>query len=231
MLEIATHDYGNHNSRLVEKIHNGLGNNYRKCKASTAQIYALGAAGKATVFGDILNHCHSFFGQFNFFPFFPPSSRAEKMMQNGLVTPVKAPNLAVMPIPPLSPLTEQAMLKMKPKIRTIKIDTTKLCVDDGTYAASFCRQLVILIARSFLLLWRDPSLTMSRVAIHLIISLLIGTLYFGIGNDAHMVFNNFRYIFLSIMFLMYTAYSSLTIRCKYKCFDLLQYKLSCDIEL
>lgn len=133
-------------------------------------------------------------------------------MQSGLVTPVKAPILTTKPNPPLA---GTAMLKMKPKMRTLQIDTAKLCVDNGTYASSFCRQLLILIARSFLILWRDPSLTLSRVAIHLIISLLIGTLYYGIGNDAHMIFNNFRYIFLSIMFLMYTAYSSLTISCKF----------------
>lgn len=46
VLEIATHDYGNHNGRLVEKIQNGLVDAYRKCKESTAQIYALGAVGK-----------------------------------------------------------------------------------------------------------------------------------------------------------------------------------------
>lgn len=136
------------------------------------------------------------------------------MMENGLMTPVKAPIFNVKPDPMLEEAT--AMIKMKPKIRTIQIDAAKLCVDNGTYAASFCRQLVILITRSFLLLWRDPSLTMSRLIIHLIISLLIGTLYYDIGNNAHMVFNNFRYIFLSIMFLMYTAYSSLTIRCEFK---------------
>lgn len=136
------------------------------------------------------------------------------MMQTGLVTPVKAPILITKPSPSLSPLAETAMLKMKPKIRTLQIDTANLCVDNGTYATSFCRQLIVLIARSFLLLWRDPSLTFWRVIIHLTIALLIGTLYYDIGNDANMIFNNFRYVFLSIMFLMYTAYSSLTIRCK-----------------
>lgn len=142
----------------------------------------------------------------------------EKMMQTGLVTPVKAPVLTTTkPSPTLSPLAETAMLKMKPKIRTLKIDTAKLCVDNGTYATSFCHQLVVLIARSFLLLWRDPSLTFWRFVIHTTIALLIGTLYYGIGNDAHMIFNNFRYIFLSIMFLMYTAYSTLTIKCKFIC--------------
>lgn len=136
-------------------------------------------------------------------------------MQAGLVTPVKAPLLTPKPMPSLSPLAETAMLKMKPKIRdTLKIDTAKLCQDNGTYATSFCRQLFVLIARTFLLLWRDPALTFWRIVIHLTIGLLIGTLYYGIGNDANMIFNNFRYIFLSIMFLMYTAYSSLTVRCK-----------------
>lgn len=50
-----------------------------------------------------------------------------------------------------------------------------------------------------------------RLAIHLVVATLIGTLYVGIGNDASNVFNNFRYIFFSIMFLMFTAFSSTTL--------------------
>ena len=37
------------------------------------------------------------------------------------------------------------------------------------------------------------------------IALLIGTLYFGIGEDAQHALNIFRYIFFSIMFLMFTG--------------------------
>lgn len=96
-----------------------------------------------------------------------------------------------------------------------KIDTadSHLCSNEG-YASSFWRQLSLLMMRSFLNMWRDKSLTTMRLCIHICIALLIGTLYFNIGNDAKNMFNIFRYIFFSIMFLMFTAFSSMTLACK-----------------
>lgn len=139
------------------------------------------------------------------------------MMESGLVTPVKAPVLSSKQ-PKLSPLIEtsplhNAILK-KPKIKTFQIDTRTCCQNSGTYAASSYRQICLLIHRSFLTLCRDRSLTAMRLTIHTCIAVLVGTLYFGIGNDGSMIFNNFRYIFLSIMFLMFTSFSSTSITCK-----------------
>lgn len=150
-------------------------------------------------------------------------------MENGVVTPVKAPVLSVKSHIPLTPLSEvettsnEINLK-KPKLTTFQLDTTKFCRGNGTYATSFCRQWYMLMIRSLLCLSRDRSLTAMRLVIHICIGLLIGTLYFGIGNDAAMIFNNFRFIFLSIMFLMFTSFSTTSITCKllisfFFCFD------------
>lgn len=91
-----------------------------------------------------------------------------------------------------------------------------ICRHGDTYATSFWRQLSLLILRTFLNMWRDKSLTAMRLFIHCSIALLIGTLYVGIGNDASNVFNIFRYIFFSIMFTMFTAFSSMQLVCKCK---------------
>lgn len=121
-------------------------------------------------------------------------------MEQGIITPVKAPEFASHQI-------------KKPKITSLQIDTSECC-NRGTYATSFCRQLYMLISRTILCLRRDRSLALTRLIIHICVAVLVGILYFNIGNDASMTLNNFRYIFMSIMFLMFTSFSTMTITCE-----------------
>lgn len=78
----------------------------------------------------------------------------------------------------------------------------------GSYPASFLTQLSVLIKRTFLIITRDKTLTISRFATHIVIALFIGILYFGIGVDASNMRNNSNYMFFSEMFLMMTAFNS-----------------------
>lgn len=133
------------------------------------------------------------------------------MMEQGIITPVKAPEFAPNLQPP-TPSSSSHQFK-KPKITSLQI-TTSDCCNRGTYATSFCRQLYMLISRTILCLRRDRSLALTRLIIHICVAVLVGTLYFNIGNDASMALNNFRYIFMSIMFLMFTSFSTMTITCK-----------------
>lgn len=197
VLEIATHDYGYQNNRLVERTKNGATLSLRKPgpEPSTAQVYSM--------------------------------QHSDYITAAGLVTPVTAPP---QPVPyiyhPLTPVSEHPLADV-----TVATDTTPkkhhqlpppidansgyICRNGDTYATSFCRQLSLLIYRTFLNMWRDKSLTAMRLFIHCCIALLIGTMYVGIGNDASNVFNIFRYTFFSIMFTMFTAFSSMTLVCKY----------------
>lgn len=89
---------------------------------------------------------------------------------------------------------------------------------NGMYATSFYQQwyfLTILMAQCFL---RDRSLTFMRPIVHFIVALLIGTLYFRIGNDAAMMLNNFRYVFLTLIFIMFTSNCTMTLICMYVVF-------------
>lgn len=95
-----------------------------------------------------------------------------------------------------------------------QMDCPKLCRSENIYATPFYRQLGILLLRTFLILWRDKSLTSLRFIIHLVTALLIGFLYYGIGNEAENALNNFRYCFYSIMFIMYSAFSSILVKCE-----------------
>ena len=106
-------------------------------------------------------------------------------------------------------------LGKKSKIFSLSCGTPKYCKRDDRYSTSFLRQFWLLMMRTFLILKRDKSLTSMRFLIHCLIAPLIGVLYFDIGNNANEAFNNFNYIFFSIMFLMYTAFSSMTMACKY----------------
>lgn len=92
--------------------------------------------------------------------------------------------------------------------------TDGLCLgprSQGGYTASFSTQVCVLLRRAYLISSRDRQLTYSRVGLHLLIALIIGTLYFGIGRDAHHMLDNFNYLFFSIMFNMFTAFSSMVV--------------------
>lgn len=85
------------------------------------------------------------------------------------------------------------------------------CGSELSYNTSFWSQLCILFRRTFLILKRDIQHTYLRIALHILIALLIGTLYFGVGEDATHMLDNFNYIFFTIMFNMFTAFSSMTV--------------------
>ncbi|XP_052864562.1 uncharacterized protein LOC128271162 [Anopheles cruzii] len=107
---------------------------------------------------------------------------------------------------PVSPVLD----KPKKIAKKLSLNPEKWCGRDEVYTTSFCRQFSLLLFRTFLILSRDRSLMTMRFLIHCLIAPLIGMLYFGIGNQASHIFNNYNYVFFSIMFLMFTAFSSMT---------------------
>lgn len=148
-------------------------------------------------------------------------------MQSGLITPVQSPRLSS-PLSPVAPKLSQIKevscsstweckttdSPKKPKIPNLpSIDPGNLCRRE-MYASPFHQQLAILLMRTFLILWRDKSLTLTRITIHVIMSTLVGFLYFGIGNDGNNALNSFNYIFYTIMFTMYTAFALISVKCK-----------------
>lgn len=146
------------------------------------------------------------------------------MIEDGLMTPVYAPELQPLTQSTMTPSTPGTIASnmlstktkgKKPKIISLQLNDRKCCSGhSGTYATSFFRQWYLLFLRTMLCLRRDRSLALMRFFIHFSIALLVGTLYFNIGNDAAMMYNNFRYIVLSQMFLLFTSFCSMTILCK-----------------
>lgn len=83
------------------------------------------------------------------------------------------------------------------------------------YATSFVRQWYLLLQRMLLCMIRDRSLAPTRIFIHIAVAGMVGILFHNIGNDAAMIGNNFNYIFMSIMFTMFTAFSTMLVICKW----------------
>jgi ATP-binding cassette, subfamily G (WHITE), member 1 len=91
-------------------------------------------------------------------------------------------------------------------------DPRKFCNNNSElYATSFLRQFYFLYLRTFLLICRNPSLSLMRLAIHILVAFFIGIIYYQTGNSAKFLMNNFKFIFYTVMFLMFTAFSSLQI--------------------
>ncbi|PSN40866.1 ATP-binding cassette sub-family G member 4 [Blattella germanica] len=77
------------------------------------------------------------------------------------------------------------------------------------HPSSLLSQFWCLLKRTFLLNIRDKFLTIARLSIHIIVGILIGLIYYQVGNDAAHVFDNFGLLYFCIMFLMFTAFSSM----------------------
>lgn len=112
---------------------------------------------------------------------------------------------------PLSICLKKAKFSSKLQI----LDPKSYCNDSDLYSTSFLRQSYYLLQRAFLLISRNPKLSVMRVVIHLVVALVIGMIYQGIGDSAKNMMNNFRYVFYTIMFLMFTAFTSLQTTCEF----------------
>lgn len=82
------------------------------------------------------------------------------------------------------------------------------------YSSTFVSQFTQLMLRNVLFITRDKMLVTIRLLVHLALGLMIGFLYFGIGNEATQIFNIFRFVAIAVGFLAYSGFYSLMVRCK-----------------
>jgi hypothetical protein len=55
-----------------------------------------------------------------------------------------------------------------------------------------------------------------RLFAHILVGLLIGALYYDIGNDGAKVLSNLGFLFFNMLFLMYTSMTITILSCKYQ---------------
>jgi len=53
-----------------------------------------------------------------------------------------------------------------------------------------------------------------RLSMHVLVGLMIGGLYYNIGDEASNVLDNFGLIFYSVVFLMFTSLLSMIVTCE-----------------
>lgn len=73
------------------------------------------------------------------------------------------------------------------------------------------QQTWILLYRNYLMTSRNYSLFMMRVAAHVIIALVFGYLYHGVGSEASSVLGNYVYLYGSMLLVVYTGKMSVTL--------------------
>ncbi|KAJ8730679.1 hypothetical protein PYW08_002092 [Mythimna loreyi] len=73
------------------------------------------------------------------------------------------------------------------------------------------RQTWILLYRNYLMTTRNYSLFMYRIAAHVVIALIFGYLYHGVGSEAESVLGNYIYLYGSMLLVVYTGKMSVTL--------------------
>ncbi|KAK5643310.1 hypothetical protein RI129_007155 [Pyrocoelia pectoralis] len=80
-----------------------------------------------------------------------------------------------------------------------------IAVPQPRYGNSELRQFFIILNRALLFSRRDWTLMYLRLFAHILVGVLIGGLYYDIGNDGAKVLSNLGFLFFNMLFLMYTA--------------------------
>ncbi|XP_057380707.1 ATP-binding cassette sub-family G member 1-like [Daphnia carinata] len=72
-------------------------------------------------------------------------------------------------------------------------------------AVPFYMQVKVLLGRTWKTIWREKILTAMRLALHVVVAMLVGLLYWQIGDDAAVIFNNVGLVFFNMLFIMAAA--------------------------
>ncbi|EDW04162.1 ATP-binding cassette sub-family G member 4 [Drosophila grimshawi] len=219
LMEIATHDYDTEEERQVDKLialmDNGRNDDYRYSKtarvvqlAAIKKVEQMMASGKITpVTPPVMSTGNR--QSFNFKPMTPINELSSHIWGSQMgCDEISGTNADANCCKP----TKKTKNKSKLTMSMPNLDPAHLCKRENIYATPFYQQLSILLLRTFLLIWRDSSLTTMRFGIHLAVGILIGILFYGIGNDANNSMNNYRYVFYTIMFIMYCAFSGIVVK-------------------
>lgn len=91
---------------------------------------------------------------------------------------------------------------------------TSKIIDNSKYPSSFIRQFQLLLHRNVLFMLRDKTYMKLRIGMAVFLTLLIGGLYFQVGNEASRMISSFQFVMCSLYVQTYTAYFSMMVRCK-----------------
>lgn len=109
-------------------------------------------------------------------------------------------------VPPnvVIPMDLLASEKAPDNVTTALLDTD-FVASPRRYPTSEFTQFWIVLKRTLLFSRRDWTLMYLRLFAHILVGLLIGALYYDIGNDGAKVLSNLGFLFFNMLFLMYTS--------------------------
>ncbi|XP_018023664.1 ATP-binding cassette sub-family G member 1 isoform X2 [Hyalella azteca] len=94
----------------------------------------------------------------------------------------------------------------------LQISPTDSLLDDdnsstarGNFPSSSWLQFRVLFHRTFITIIRDMMLTKLRLGAHVVVALLIGLLYYGVGAEASKVMDNTGCLFFVLLFFIFTS--------------------------
>nr|CAD7446265.1 unnamed protein product [Timema bartmani] len=244
ILEVATGDYGCHNEDLKAAIANGQCNDWvqaprqdilpvdihngdcdwrPECAASVSTLRVRSHCFESSVEADAPPSKHVEKHP-SIFDISSPVYRDQHVKDNTIWKEISGIVGRSIPYTPIwvSPLP----LDLPTPTSTCSKNSQEQREDFGEYPVSFPIQFYVLLKRAFLLITRDKTLSKMRLVMHMLIGVLIGVLYYQIGNEANHVIDNFGFLMSCIMFLMFTAFSSMVLT-----YDILkeQFKTICSV--
>ncbi|EFN78564.1 ATP-binding cassette sub-family G member 4 [Harpegnathos saltator] len=117
----------------------------------------------------------------------------------------KSEGAALIPNGVAKPPPGATMINMPVSCTTLLLDSAESIEQKVGFPTNGWVQFWILLKRTFLSQIRDMTLTRVRLISHIIVGLLIGAIYYDIGNEASEVTSNAGCVFFTVMFLMFTA--------------------------
>lgn len=79
---------------------------------------------------------------------------------------------------------------------------------------SWWMQYKVLVARNLTRMWRDKSYIKLKFYMNIILGLIVGSMYIGVGNDASKAYFNFGFIFTIIIAYLYLPIMPVLAQCK-----------------
>lgn len=101
------------------------------------------------------------------------------------------------------------------KSMTSESDVSVKEVFNENTSSSFAQQVYQLTFRNTLFNMRDKSFMIVRFAVHCYIGVLVGLMYYKIGDQAKQMINIYKSFLVLVVVLMYTSIYSLIVRCEY----------------
>lgn len=113
---------------------------------------------------------------------------------------------------------EKKLFRWGTKAYDIQIDVSNEDISDTlpkmhTFQRAFSIQFWILLKRAFKTSIRNKQLMHLRIMSHIIVGVLIGTIYYGVGANEKFTINNLGCIFFTMLFIVFTGLMPTILTC------------------